>query len=156
MLIEALKSPLTPQYWLLISKGYKTYLLMARNFPQLHPRRGHDNPDLKAMVSDYSEAMFPGQLNLQIMLLEFGDEANRLTPEAADITEAMRRAPDIRFFEECNPRGPTAPNCRASPALTSAPLLPPLDRSGAMRRVISSNAAPLGVDQPEDETVRPA
>ncbi|MEK8087129.1 hypothetical protein WNB94_11960 [Aquabacterium sp. A3] len=101
--IEALKAPLTPQYWLLISKGYKTYLLMARNFPDYYPRRGEDNPAMTDMVAEYCEAMFPGKLNRDTMLLEFGDDANRLKPEVADITDAMRRDPDIRHFERLNP-----------------------------------------------------
>jgi hypothetical protein len=33
-----LRSPLTPVFWFLISKGYKTYLLLARNFPTHYPR----------------------------------------------------------------------------------------------------------------------
>jgi len=100
---EALKSPLTPQYWLLISKGYKTYLLMARNFPDFHPRRAQANPDMGEMVASYCEAMFPGKLDRDTMLLHFGDDANRLKPDVADITDDMRLDPDIRHFERLNP-----------------------------------------------------
>lgn len=32
VVIERLKKPFTPFYWFLISKGYKTYLLLANNF----------------------------------------------------------------------------------------------------------------------------
>lgn len=103
LFVEAIKAPLTPQYWLLISKGYKTYLLMARNFSEFHPRRDHPNPQMAAMVRDYCEAMFPGKLNEQTMLLHFGEDANRLKPDVADITEAMRQDPDIRHFEQLNP-----------------------------------------------------
>lgn len=158
VLVEALKSPFTPQYWLLISKGYKTYLLMARNFPQFHPRRGHDNPDLKAMVRDYSQAMFPGKLNPQTMLLEFGDDANRLKPEVADISEAMRRDPDIRFFEECNPtwaQGTELPCIARADLWAFATAIVPFLRK-ALRDQLKGRPAPLGVDQSEDETVRPA
>ncbi len=103
LFIEAIKAPLTPQYWMLISKGYKTYLLMARNFPDFHPRRDHPNPQMEGLVRDYCEAMFPGKLDASTMLLHFGDDANRLKPDVADITDDMRRDPDIRHFERLNP-----------------------------------------------------
>lgn len=103
LFVEAIKSPLTPQYWLLISKGYKTYLLMARNFPDFHPRRGQANPGMSEMVASYCDAMFPGKLDHGTMLLNFGDDANRLKPDVADITAEMRTDPDIRHFEQLNP-----------------------------------------------------
>lgn len=40
MLWEKLRSPHKPVFWLLISKGYKTYLLLANNFKRYYP-----NPD---------------------------------------------------------------------------------------------------------------
>lgn len=103
LFVEAIKSPLTPQYWLLISKGYKTYLLMARNFPDFHPRRSRPNPAMAEMVASYCDAMFPGKLDHNTMLLNFGDDANRLKPDVADITTEMRADPDIRHFEQLNP-----------------------------------------------------
>ena len=36
------RHPLRPVYWYLITKGYKTYLLLSRNFPVYWPR--HDRP----------------------------------------------------------------------------------------------------------------
>lgn len=101
---EALKSPLTPQYWLLISKGYKTYLLLARNFPDFYPQRGSAQPELKDLVTEYCEAMFPGKLDHDSMLLDFGDNANCLKDHVAAITPEMCAAdPDIAFFEQRNP-----------------------------------------------------
>lgn len=101
---EALKSPLTPQYWLLISKGYKTYLLLAKNFPDCFPKRGGSSPELKDLVTEYCEAMFPGKLDRDSMLLDFGDKANCLKDHVAAITPEMRaNEPDIAFFEQRNP-----------------------------------------------------
>ena len=39
-----LRRPWRPLYWLLLSKGYKTYLLLTNNFPTAFPRRGHAAP----------------------------------------------------------------------------------------------------------------
>lgn len=101
---EALKSPLTPQYWLLISKGYKTYLLLAKNFPDFYPKRGgSSSPQLQDLVTEYCEAMFPGKLDRDTMLLDFGDGANCLKDHVAAITPDMRAEPDIAFFEQRNP-----------------------------------------------------
>lgn len=103
MFTEACKSPFTRQYWLLISKGYKTYLLLARNFPEFHPRREQPSAEMSDLVIDYCEALFPGKLNRQTQLLEFGEDANRLKSDVAAITDTMRADPDIRFFEQRNP-----------------------------------------------------
>jgi hypothetical protein len=102
---EALKSPLTPQYWLLISKGYKTYLLLARNFPDFYPsRHGHNDAALRPLVAEYCDALFPGRLDHARMVLDFGEGANCLKDDVAAITDDMRRAdPDIAFFESRNP-----------------------------------------------------
>ena len=101
---EALRAPLTPQYWLLICKGYKTYLLLARNFSEYYPRLGVEQPEMRDLVSDYCEALFPGKRNSHTGLLEFGDDANRLHGDVAEITPQMlAKDPDIRFFETLNP-----------------------------------------------------
>ncbi len=105
MFWEALKSPLTPQYYLLISKGYKTYLLLARNFPDFYPKRNSTSSrGLDKLVAQYCEALFPGKLDQDKMLLDFGEGANCLKDHVAEITDDMRRTdPDIAFFEKCNP-----------------------------------------------------
>jgi hypothetical protein len=101
---EALKRPFSRQYWLLISKGYKTYLLLSKNFPEHYPKRGHDNPRLKALVVAYCEALFPGKLDHASMTLDFGDHANCLKPDVAGIDDALKaREPDVAFFEQRNP-----------------------------------------------------
>lgn len=101
---QRLANPFRPLYWFLISKGYKTYLLLARNFPEFHPQRGTPQPALESLVIDYCEALFPGKLNRQTMVLEFGEDANRLKADVAVITDEMReRDADIRFFESRNP-----------------------------------------------------
>lgn len=44
LLGEKLRAPRRPLYWFLISKGYRTYMLLANAFPRAVPR--HDRPDL--------------------------------------------------------------------------------------------------------------
>src|SRR6266404_1380839 len=77
----------TPLYWLLISKGYKTYMLLAKNFVNYYPR--HDapaDPKLARLVQAYSEKLFPGKYDKQRGILDFGEGAQRLRDEVAPIT----------------------------------------------------------------------
>lgn len=104
LLLEALKRPLSKQYWLLISKGYKTYLLLTRNFPIFYPDRRREHPGLQEMVANYCEQLYPGALDRDTMVLTFGDGANCLKGDVAEITDELReREPDIAFFEARNP-----------------------------------------------------
>lgn len=104
LLVEALKRPFSKQYWLLISKGYKTYLLLARNFPIFYPDRRREHPGLRELVTNYCEQLYPGKLDHGTMVLAFGDGSNCLKGDVAEITEALReREPDIAFFEARNP-----------------------------------------------------
>src|SRR5262249_44746506 len=54
---EKLRAPFTPLYWLLISKGYKTYLMMANNFAEHHPRYEQPTPERAQRILDAFYAM---------------------------------------------------------------------------------------------------
>ncbi len=103
VLIESLKNPLTPQYWFLISKGYKTFLLLTRNFPDYYPHPEHDNPHMKHIVETYCDTLFPGFLNRDKMVLDFGEGYNCLKNDVTPISAEQRKQADIAFFEQCNP-----------------------------------------------------
>ena len=99
-----LRHPRTPIYWCLISKGYKTYLLLANNYPRYYPNIEGKHAELAPVVRQYCEQLFPGRLDEARMLLDFGDNAQCLADDAAPITEAARRRyPKIAFFERRNP-----------------------------------------------------
>jgi len=103
VLIEAIKDPFTPQYWFLISKGYKTFLLLSRNFPNYFPHPSQENPHMKNIVEAYCEQLFPGCLNRESMVLDFGDGYNCLKNNVTPITDEQRQEEDIAFFEQKNP-----------------------------------------------------
>ena len=92
-------------YWLLISKGYKTYLLMAKNFPHYYPRYDEPNdPDLEAIAERYAKSIFPDYYDESRRVLDFGHRYQRLRGEVAPITSQDRlREPAIRYFERLNP-----------------------------------------------------
>lgn len=93
-----------PLYWLLISKGFKTYLLLANNFTDYHPHPKGKNSNLSAVVKSYCENLFPGVYNEKTELLDFGNDYQMLKGGVAEITDDLRKAkPKVAFFEEKNP-----------------------------------------------------
>lgn len=108
LIIERIKRPFTPFYWFLISKGYKTYLLMTNNFYNYYPKvdgnRGDRNERYHNITQAYCEALFPEAFDKEAMLLDFGQEYVRLKGDVADITPELKVAnPHIAFFEKVNP-----------------------------------------------------
>jgi hypothetical protein len=103
LLWEAIKDPFTPQYWFLISKGYKTFLLLTRNFPDYYPHPERENAHMQKIVEAYCEQLFPGNLDRENMVLDFGDGYNCLKNNITPITDELRNEADIAFFEQRNP-----------------------------------------------------
>lgn len=96
--------PLTPVFWLLISKGYKTYLLLANNFFRFYPHPEGKYQQYQPLVPQYCEALFPGCYRAEKGILEFGESCQRLKGDVAPITDELRaRFPRIAFFEQANP-----------------------------------------------------
>ena len=50
-----IKYPFNELYWLLISKGYKTYLLLANNYYVYYPNIKDENQHLSEVVEHYCE-----------------------------------------------------------------------------------------------------
>lgn len=101
---QRLVNPLRPLYWLLISKGYKTYLLLANNYPRYYPNPEGEHPHLEGVVHTYCRHLFAKAYDDQKRLLDFGDGYQKLKDDVAGINDEMRRRyPKISFFEQCNP-----------------------------------------------------
>lgn len=104
LIAEKMRNPRRAIYWLLISKGYKTYLLLANNFYNFYPRHDHHDDDLGDIVDAYCEQMFPAYYDRSKGILDFGDDYQPLRGDVSEITDRMRlESPGIRFFEERNP-----------------------------------------------------
>lgn len=98
------KYPFNELYWLLISKGYKTYLLLANNYYAYYPNIMNKNQHLSAVVEHYCENFFGKYYNKEMGLLNFGNDYQPLKSEVAPITDEMRiNNPKIEFFEKLNP-----------------------------------------------------
>lgn len=116
-------NPFKPIYWFLISKGYKTYLLLTNNFVSYYPCYSKDNKHLEDIMKGYCSYLFPENFNEKKKILDFGKGAQYLKGGVAEITvEMCEKYPKIAFFNERNPtwdRGTELP-CVARATLGTA------------------------------------
>lgn len=100
-----LRHPLRPVYWFLITKGYKTYLLLSRNFPVYWPRHEQPTPAWEAALLDaLGREKFGDRWLPERGVLRHEDGSGRLRPGVAPVGEEVVAAgPDIQFFTERNP-----------------------------------------------------
>jgi hypothetical protein len=98
------KRPTTPVYWFLISKGYKTYLLMANNFSTHYPRYENEIPkEYQSLMSDFYSMKFKENYSSATGLIHYKGKACALKEHVADITPELMKDPRVAFFQEKNP-----------------------------------------------------
>jgi len=102
---KKLERPFEPLYWFLISKGYKTYLLMANNFKTHYPRFEQPTPAAEqALLDRFADALFGKKYSRQDGLIRFPVSLGQVRRGVADITEReLQSNPRIRFFAVKNP-----------------------------------------------------
>jgi hypothetical protein len=105
LMAQRLKHPGAEVFWFLITKGYRTYLLLSRYFPNHFPR--HDAPtppEVRALLEALCRAKFGDAFRPETGTLQFSGETARLAPELADVPARLRDDPDVAFFLARNPR----------------------------------------------------
>jgi hypothetical protein len=101
---QKLRRPFTPLYWLLLTKGYKTYLLLTHYFPHGFPRRGLEPPaPLRALRDRVATAWWGTQYDAATEVLRFAESRDRVKVDVAELSEDALRDPDIAFFAARNP-----------------------------------------------------
>jgi hypothetical protein len=105
LFLEKLKRPFTPLYWLLLSKGYKTYLMMANNFAEHYPRvEKSAPPDRQAIAHAFYKKLFPEWYDASTGLITFPRESCRLKQGVAEISDTLIETnPRVAFFVRANP-----------------------------------------------------
>jgi hypothetical protein len=99
-----LQHPFSPVYWFLISKGYKTYLLLSRSFLEFWPRRDRPTPPFQAqIIQTLATARFGDAFEPERGILHHRQALGRLRAHVAPIDAAALADADIRFFAEQNP-----------------------------------------------------
>jgi len=104
LFFEKLRRPFQPLYWLLMSKGYKTYLLMANNFAAHYPRYEEQTPPaIKDIQDAFYQQIYPKNYNAQTGLITFDGKSMHLKPTVAPISKDVSISRRVQFFEEKNP-----------------------------------------------------
>jgi hypothetical protein len=102
---EKMKNPFKPLNWFLISKGYKTYLLMANNFHTHYPRyEKATTPHHQELMKSFYSARFIDTYNSESHLIKPHGVTCHLKENIADISEKLLENPRIKFFQEKNPK----------------------------------------------------
>lgn len=96
-----LANPTREVWWFLISKGYRTYLLLARYIPEHWPRFDTPTPPARQRVIDaFATARFGDEYDAATGIVRFRAPAGRVKPGVVSID---RDDPEIRFFLDKNP-----------------------------------------------------
>ncbi len=105
LLKRRLRHLFRPYWWVLVSKGYKTYLLMANNFPEHHPNaEGPTPPDRQAVRDAFARALFGAQFDPARGLVVFDPSRGQLRDGVADVTPGLRAGnARVALFERLNP-----------------------------------------------------
>lgn len=104
-LLWLLRHPFTPLYWFLTSMGYRTYLVMARNFPQRYWPR-HDAPTpawIKGLIGSLARSRYGEAWEESSGLIRFARPQGALAAHVAPITAEVRRLPEVNFLVSMNP-----------------------------------------------------
>lgn len=98
------KNLFTDVYWLLISKGFKTYLLLANNFQTYYPRFDKETPrDVQAFMDSSWSTLYPIDYSHEAKILKTAHKYDRLKEHVAQIGASELKNPKIEFFQKMNP-----------------------------------------------------
>jgi hypothetical protein len=105
LFLQKARRPFTPFYWILISKGYKTYLLLANNFSEHYPRYEQETPrDAQSLMDRFATSLFGDAYNCDTGLIHFTESLGQLREGIADVpTGTSFQNPRIAYFAKQNP-----------------------------------------------------
>lgn len=99
-----LRHPDRPLYWFLISKGWRTYLLMANHFPRAVPRGDlAEPPELRAALDALAAERFGAEYDAAAGIVRYATPHERVRDGVAPVDGALLANPHVRFFVERNP-----------------------------------------------------
>lgn len=104
LLSRKLRAPHRPVYWFLLSKGYRTYMLLANAFPRAVPRCDTpDDPALRATLDALATRRFGPAYDAAEGIVRFGGLRERVREGLAPITQRHLASEHVRFFVARNP-----------------------------------------------------
>ena len=104
MLGRLLRHPTRPLLWLLLSGGYKTYLLAVNHFPRTVPRHDWRPSEARlAFLRALTQRWFGEQFDVARGTLRFAEGHYRVREGVSPIDRASLAHPHIAFFARQNP-----------------------------------------------------
>lgn len=112
LFMQKLKKPFSPLYWFLISKGYKTYLLMANNFQTHYPRFERSTPpEMQSLIDTFSQTLYGDYYVQERGVISFAQQAqvrdyvkkDCLKQDVTPISDELMAHPRVAYFVERNP-----------------------------------------------------
>jgi hypothetical protein len=99
-----LRHPFRPCLWLLLSGGYKTYLIMVNNLPRSFPNRRY-TPDTprRRFLESIAREWFGEHYDSIRGIVHLGADHYRVRAGVAPIDPETARRPDVAYFLEHNP-----------------------------------------------------
>jgi len=99
-----LRHPTRPLYWFLISKGYKTYLMLAHACPHAIPRGDRpDDPALRAILDRVASDRFGDAYDVATGLIRHATPLEAVRPGLTPIDDRLAAEPHVAFFLARNP-----------------------------------------------------
>jgi hypothetical protein len=100
-----LAAPREPLYWLLISKGYRTYRYLSAFAHRYYPNHSTATPEpMRARMEWLARAKFGEYFDAQRGLICFPQSRGHLKAQWAQVREQLHDHPAVRFFLTRNPR----------------------------------------------------
>ena len=91
-------------YWLLTSKGYKTYRMLPVFFEKFYPNYREATPGREqAVMQAFGLAKYPVEYDQTSGVVVYREVKDKLKDGVADITNARLRDRDVEYFKKVNP-----------------------------------------------------
>ena len=98
------EEPETPLYWLLISKGFRTYLYLPVFYHEFWPQHDRKTPsEMRRLLDGFAMQKWPEFYDSASGLLRFPQSLGALKTHLADLPEGRQDDPHARFFLSRNP-----------------------------------------------------
>jgi len=103
LMLFKLAHPFSPFYWFLISKGFKTYLLLTNNFCNYYPRFDKPTPLYhNEIIDSFANEVLGDSYDQEHGILRCANQFDRLRGEVAPIDDKALKNPNIKFFQDKN------------------------------------------------------
>jgi len=104
ILESKLMNPFRPVYWMLMSKGHKTYLMMRKNFRDSFPNHKTETPPLFQHIQNkFYQEKFSKSYQPTTNLIVFKENIGSVKMQIAKPTNEQLKDPEVVFFLKKNP-----------------------------------------------------